>query len=269
MNWIYLNKNNEDQYIEMFAHGSQRSTTQLETWNYDDSNDPIVLRGIMKHKIFKRCWEDNRPFRYMDTGYFGNRANFRNPHGVKMWHRIVDNNLQHGKIISRPDDRWKQFNININPRHTGRNIVIVMPEDKPCIVYGTTAQQWLAETLATVKQHTDRPIVVRERNKNRQVREAVPFTSLLKDAHAVIVYNSIAATESVLEGVPAFVCAPSNAADPVANRDLAKIEDPWFPDLDLVRAWACHLAYGQFHNRELRDGTAARILDKTKELSYA
>jgi len=205
----------------------------------------------------------------MDTGYFGNRANFRNPHGVKMWHRIVDNNLQHGKIISRPDDRWKQFNLNINPRHTGRNIVIVMPEDKPCIVYGTTAQQWLHETLATVKQHTDRPIVLRERNKNRQIREAVPFTSLLKDAHAVIVYNSIAATESVLGGVPAFVCAPSNAADPVANRDLAKIEDPWFPDLDLVRAWACHLAYGQFHNRELRDGTAARILDKTKELSYA
>ena len=143
MNWIYLNKNNEDQYIEMFAHGSQCHTTQLETWNYDDSNDPIVLRGIMKHKIFKRCWQDNRPFRYMDTGYFGNRANFRNPHGVKMWHRIVDNNLQHGKIISRPDDRWKQFNINIKARRRGSDIVIVMPEDKPCIVYGTTAQQWL------------------------------------------------------------------------------------------------------------------------------
>ena len=146
MNWIYLNKNNEDQYIEMFAQGSQCHTTQLETWNYEDSNDPIVLRGIMKHKIFKRCWQDNRPFRYMDTGYFGNRANFRNPHGVKMWHRIVDNNLQHGKIIPRPDDRWKQFNIDIKARRRGSGIVIVMPEDKPCIVYGTTAQQWLDET---------------------------------------------------------------------------------------------------------------------------
>ena len=76
-----------------------------------------------------------------------------------------------------------------------------------------------------------------------------------------MVYNSIAATEAVLGGVPAFITAPSNAADPVANRDLATIDKPWFPDHDMVYEWACHLAYGQFHVRELKDGTAYRILN--------
>jgi hypothetical protein len=262
MTWTYLSKHGTDEYINAFAHGGRARPTVLETWDYDANADPIVLRGIMKHKIFKQCWQDRRPFRYMDTGYFGNRANIRNPNGWKLWHRIVDNDLQHNHIRKCPADRWQQFNIAIEPRHHGENIYIVMPEEKPCIVYGTTVAEWLQDTMAAIKANTDRPIVIRERNKNRQAREAEPFTNLLKTAHAVVVYNSIAATEAVLGGVPAFVTAPSNAADPVANRDFAKIDNPWFPDSDMVYAWACHLAYGQFHVSELNNGLAHRILEE-------
>jgi hypothetical protein len=79
----------------------------------------------------------------------------------------------------------------------------------------------------------------------------------------------VAATESVLNGVPVFVTAPCNAALPVANTDLTQIETPWLPSEDAVQAWANHLAYGQFHIKELMSGEAAHILQQTKELSNA
>jgi hypothetical protein len=46
----------------------------------------------------------------------------------------------------------------------------------------------------------------------------------------------------------------------VACKDLKLIETPYYADADKLYAWACHLAYGQFHVKELRDGTAIQIL---------
>jgi len=63
--------------------------------------------------------------------------------------------------------------------------------------------------------------------------------------------------------VPAFVMAPCNAALPVSNTDLSKIDNPWYPSRDQIEAWACHLAYAQFSNQELADGTALKILQET------
>lgn len=263
MNWIFLNKNNNDEYIEMFAQGCKSTTTCLETWRYEDSKAPLVIRGIMKHKIIKRCWQDQRNFYYMDSGYFGNRISESNPHGWKLWHRIVPNNLQHEMVVPRPADRFKQLGIKIHPRRYGAKILIAAPDEKPCKFYDIDLQQWIENTIATIKQHTDRPIELRQRNPNRQNRINNSLEASLDDVHAVVTFNSIAATESVLAGVPAFALAPCNAAIPVSNTDLSKIDNPWFPEQDQTHVWACHLAYGQFHNNELRNGTAARILQET------
>jgi len=81
----------------------------------------------------------------------------------------------------------------------------------------------------------------------------------LDNCHALVTYQSIAAVESVLYGVPAFTLAPT-AADPVSDKDLSLIETPSVHDIDKVYKWACHLAYGQFHLDELKNGTAYRIL---------
>ena len=265
MNWIFLNKNNSDEYIEMFAAGSNTVPTCLETWHYEDSTDPLVLRGIMKHKIIKRCWEDKRNFYYMDTGYLGNRPNPDNPNGWKHWHRVVPNNLQHNAVISRPADRWQRLGTKMRPeqRHS-RNILLVAPDEKPCSFYGITLDEWMQTTIDALKQHTDRPIQVRERPASRRDRKTQRAEDWLLDVHAVVTFNSSAATECILAGVPVFVTAPANAARPVSNLDLGKIETPWFPTDDERHAWACHLAYGQFHTTELADGTAAAILKETQ-----
>lgn len=263
MNWIFLNKNMHDKVMAQFARGCGMPSTHLETWNYDDSQAPVVVRGIMKQQIIKRCWADQRPFLYIDSGYVGNKPTVENPHGWKVWHRVVPNNLQHGAVIARPADRWQRHGIPMPKRRHGSKILLAAPDAKPCIFYNIDLDTWIEQTMATIKQHTDRPIVLRQRERNRQVRLVNNFESALDDVHAMVTFNSIAATESVLAGVPAFALAPSNAAIPVANTDLSKIDDPWYPDTDQIHAWACHLAYGQFHNSEMLDGTAQRIVKET------
>lgn len=265
MTWIFLNKNNCDEYIEMFAAGSGVAPTCLETWRYEDSTDTLIIRGIMKHKIIKRCWQDHRQFYYMDSGYLGNRPNPKNPGGWKHWHRVVPNDLQHSAVINRPADRFEKLGITINSKQTGgRDILLVAPDEKPCAFYNTTLESWMETTVNLLQQHTDRPIRMRERPASRLDRKTQQPEQWLNDVHAVVTFNSTAATEAVLAGVPVFVTAPTNAARPMSNTDLSTIEAPWFPDSDQVHKWACHLAYGQFHIDELANGTAAAILKETQ-----
>lgn len=253
--WIFLSQGGRDEYVNMFAHGCGAEPVNSDHFDYAGSKNPIVLRGILKHKIMKQCWQDGRDFYYIDTGYFGN-------HRWKTWHRIVKNNLQHGDIVPRPADRWQRFGKKFQPwRRSGRNIVVAVPDEKPCKFYGIDLDTWISDTVSTIKQHTDRPVVVRRRAPLRIDRvQNNTLEHALLDAFALVTFNSVAATEAIFLGIPAFTLAPANAASPVALQDLAKIETPYYPDQDKLQAWACHLAYGQFHNSELSNGQAIKIL---------
>ena len=262
-NWIFLSKGGEDEYINMFAEGCNQKSISDTDFRYNSSSDPIVLRGILKHKIMKRCWQDHRTFYYLDTGYFGNERNATNPNGWKHWHRVVKNNLQHGEIISRPDDRFKQFNKKFTPwKKDGRKILIAAPDDKPCKFYGITKDDWVNNTITEIKKYTDRPIEIRERAPKRIDRTVTDTlqAALDNDVFALVTFNSVAAIESIFHGIPAFTMAPCNAANPVALQDLSQINTPYYADSDKLYAWACHLSYGQFHINELKNGTAKRIL---------
>ena len=259
---IFLSKDGEDDFINLFARGCNSRPISTDKFIYDSSLDPIILRGILKHKIMKRCWQDNRTFYYMDTGYFGNERTSRNPNGWKYWHRIVKNDLQHGEIVQRPDDRFKIFNKKFTPWKTvGRKILIAAPDEKPCKFYGVDKDEWVKQTVETIKQHTDRPVEVRERASKRidRIANDTLQQALDRDVFALVTFNSVAAIESIFHGIPAFTLAP-NAASPVALQDLSKINEPYYADSDKLYAWACHLAYGQFHTTELKNGQAMEML---------
>lgn len=249
---IFLSKDGADEYINMLAHGLGQ--TPVSDVDYEQSSDPIVLRGILKHKIMKRCWEDRRDFYYVDTGYFGNGR-------WKEWHRIVKNNIQLTEIQSRPGDRWEQHNIKIQPWRRGRKIIVAAPDEKPCKFYDIELEQWIRETVDTLKKYTDRPIVVRRRAPQRidRIQTDTLAQALVDDVHALVTFNSNAATESVLLGTPVFTLAP-NAAGPVGLQNLSQIESPYYADQDKLYAWACSLSYGQVHISEMKSGKALEII---------
>jgi len=266
--WIFLSKGGKDEYVNMLAHSAKMQPTDSDYFDYHydvavDHNQ-LVLRGILKHKIMKQCLADGNNFYYIDSGYVGNNVGDLNRQGIKQYHRIVLNDLQHRVIKPRPSDRWDMLGVKIHPRRSGNKIIVAAPDEKPCKYYGIDQQQWIADTVMEIKKHTDRPVIVRERAPKRADRVfKEPLSHVLtQDVHALVTFNSIAAVESILAGVPAFVLAPSHVAEPVANRDLSKIEDVFYPDNDLLMAWCHSMAYGQYHVRELKNGTAFRMMQE-------
>jgi len=264
--WIFLSKGKDDPYMNMFARGCGCEPVDPDLFDYDSSEDPIALRGILKKKFMFKCWSDQRDFYYMDTGYFGNERTQSNPNGWKYWHRIVKNNLQHGdEIIKRPADRFEAFRKKFNPwKKDGRKILIAAPDEKPMKFYGIEYDDWINETITEIKKHTDRPVEVRKRNKLRLDRLTTDTLqdALDDDVFALVTFNSNAAVESIFHGVPVFALAPQSAAAPVSLKDLSKIETPYYPDRDKLFEWGCHLAYGQFHISELQTGKAKRMLEE-------
>lgn len=260
----------DDGFLDCFAKGSGGEIIPRRDFIYDrDISKPIAFRGITKAGLIFKCWEDDRNFYFMDTGYFANYSSKLNPKGAKKWHRIVKNNVQHiGPILDRPDDRWNHLQVEFPKlrwrgwKKSGKNILLVVPSEKPCKFYGISAAEWTENAIKTLEQYTDRPIIVRNKAPIRSDRALLNtiYDAMDDDVYTVVTYNSIAATEAVAYGIPAFALAP-NAASPVCLDDLSKIETPYYPDEELVRKWCCHLSYGQFSVEELANGTAWRILN--------
>ena len=252
---ICLSKNFKDEYVNAFAEGAG---LPVRDYSQDDGESTVLIRGMGKRKLIWQCWEQGRKFYYMDSGYVGNYPSAQNPYGWKKWHRIVPNDLQHREIQERPADRWRKLDYPIRPRKQGTHILLVLPSEKPCKFYGIDAQEWKRETVAKLKLYTERPIVVREKQPRRQRMQKSIFDDL-KDCHCLVTYQSVAAVESVLFGVPAITLAPT-AADSVCEKNLSKVETPSWPDQITREKWAHHLAYGQYHIDELKNGYANFLL---------
>ena len=261
----------KDGFLDCFAHGSDAKIITRDEFVYEEElSKPIAFRGISKAGLIHNCWRDRRDFYFMDTGYFGNYVSKKNPKGQKRWHRIVKNNVQHlGPIKYRPDDRWQMLVAEFPKlkwegwKKSGKKILVVVPSEKPCKFYGINATHWLETTIATIKEHTDREIVIRTKapiRTDRSVTHTI-YDAMDDDVFALVTYNSIAATEAIAYGIPAFALAP-NAASPVCSDDLSKIETPYYPDEEAVYRWCCYLAYGQFNVNELADGTAWRLFNE-------
>ena len=244
---------NYDPFLKSFIMGAGG---QITVWTKaEESQAPCVFRGVTKRKQMMRCREQGRDFYYIDTGYFGNGRK-------KTYHRITKNDMQYlGPVKSRPRDRLAATGWTARKFRPGSKILLAPPSQKLLLCYDIDLDRWLSETIDMIKLYTDREIIVRNK-QSRSVRQSSDTMemALEKDIHCLITFSSIAAVEAVLLGKPAITLGPS-AAWPVASQSLKDIEKLFIPTQDEVEEWAAHLAYCQFTEPEMKDGTAWRILN--------
>ena len=242
-----------DPYLESFILGCGGQITNYS--KIENSMVPVVFRGITKSKHMKACEEKGRDYFYVDTGYFGNGRK-------KMYHRITKNAMQiTGPVIDRPFDRLAETGYQARKFSRGSKILICPPSEKAMSTFGLDLDKWLTDTVDTIKKYTDRPIEIRQKpsRRERTTNDTIEM-ALARDVHCLVTYNSIAATEAILLGKPAFTLGP-NAAESVCLSDLSQIETPYYPSLEEVARWAAHLSYCQFTEIEMKDGTAWKILN--------
>lgn len=160
-------------------------------------------------------------------------------------------------ILEKSDPRLKWTGW----KKDGANILLVVPSEKPCKYYGIDKETWTHSIISEIKKYSKREIIVREKSSRQdRVKLNTIYDALDLDIFATVTYNSIAAVESVAYGIPAFTLAPS-AAQYVTISDISKIEEPFYPDVNLIEKWKRNLSYTQFSETEIKDGIAWEIIN--------
>jgi lipopolysaccharide biosynthesis glycosyltransferase len=250
-----------DEYLEALVQGIPKG--MLSTWEQEKtSNVPLLIRGLGKKSqlAIKNCWEKQQTFYAIDSGYLGNERT-----KSKVWHRITKNALQNlGPIKDRANDRMNKIGYKYLKFHPGSKILICPPSEKVMKFWDQpTPEEWTQQTIKELKRYTDRPIEVRLKPKrNERIADGNIVHALQNDVHCVVTYNSIAATEALLNGKPAIALGP-NAATVLCNTSLSEVENLNTFDKLTIEGYAAHLTYCQFTKQEMQDGTAWRILNES------
>ena len=246
-----------DEYLQAFMIGCDG---RLSDWNSEEStSNPLVIRGLGggSRKAIQHCWETGREFYAIDTGYFGNAGS-----KTKLWHRVTKNALQHsGLIIDRPDDRLRKF--KYRKFKDGKKILLVPPSDKVMRLFGQPDPEiWVDTVINELKKYTDRPVEIRLKPDRSERISTMPIeAALADDVHCLVTYNSIAALESLLVGVPAIALGP-NCATVLCNTSLEQVEYLNTPSEEEMYALMKHLSYCQFTRDEMMNGYAWSIVNE-------
>ena len=178
-----------------------------------------------------------RPGRGMSTGFY--RAMMDQP---------VTPFISRGRGYDRAR---RVFGVRLHPWHReGRNVVIMLPGDHFGDPWNMDMHGWSSRIEARVREHTDRPVIVRAKGEMRSLEED------FKDAWCIVTHSSGVAVTAACAGIPVF-CEPTCAAAYVGRTDL-HIESPVYHE-DRER-WVESLAFQQFSLPEYRSGFARDML---------
>ncbi|MDH6658363.1 UNVERIFIED_ORG: hypothetical protein M2435_001262 [Rhizobium sophorae] len=135
------------------------------------------------------------------------------------------------------------------------HVLLALPGQYYGRMLGLNMAAWCASIEDQIRQHTDRPIRIREKGCPR------PLADDLAGAFVVVTHSSKVAVDAVVAGIPAIV-EPTNPAAPVCSTDLAEIETPKMPERD---TWWASLMAQQFTLDEMRSGFAFRAMQGMKD----
>lgn len=207
---------------------------------------PAVVYGILRGcgEIIRQCEWVGRDYFHIDHGYVG-RGHYEG------YYRLSKNGLQWDGSGEFPADRWSSLRTKLSPwRKSGRSVVVCPVSRAVADFYGIDTHKWLKSVVSELSQFTDRPVIVKPKDEG-------DLRHVLNDCFCLVAHQSNAATEAILQGIPAIVLGPSAAA-PVARTRLRDVETPLYADRE---PWCHGLAYHQWTIDEMRKGLCWEYLN--------
>jgi len=174
--------------------------------------------------------------------------------------------------------RWQKISRNLNIslkdyRTNGNHVLICLQRNGGWSMGKTNLEDWLVQTIATIRQYSSRTIIIRPHPGDKASKELirpgnpkckVKFSKAvrlsnnenivddLKNCWAAVTYNSSPAVGAAIEGVPIFVCDPERSQSrEIANTELSQIENPLMPDR---QQWVERLSMFHWNFDELKSG---------------
>ncbi len=205
---------------------------------------PAIVHGILRGcgEIIKACEWIDRDYYHIDHGYM-KRGYYDG------YFRVSKNGLQADwwsdeNAEKYPADRFRSMGVKPTPwKKNGTHIVFAPIATAVANLRGIHPGEWNGVVRDEIKRWTDRPVVVKEKQSD------VPIGEALKDAWCLVTYSSNTAIDAILAGIPTVVLGPS-AAEPV-SWGLSDIEVPHYPDIE---PWLNWLAYQQWTLEEMKRG---------------
>lgn len=262
--WTKFGALNSKPVFEAFGK-SLRNFGHTVTENDPDADVDVIWSvlwsGRMAHN--KAIFDSRKPTIVLEVG------------GIQRcvtW-KIGLNGISRGNCLithGNNSDRVNQLGLRLKPwRESGDNILIccqnpksLLWADMPPLV------DWLENTVAEIRQHTDRHIIIRQHprapirgslrgfeNISYQKPQKLPgtydcFDFDLRNVHAVVNWSSNPGPQSIIQGVPAFV-GPDSLACGVGNCDFENIESPNMPDRT---QWFNDFVYSEYTLNEISQG---------------
>lgn len=231
--------------------------------------DAAVIWSVLWHgrlkpnqAIYEHYRNQNKPVIVMDVG-----ALYRG----HTW-KIAVNNINalgyYGHQTNLDMDRPRKLRLSMATQISRGSSILVAAQHRNSLQTQslTSIEDWITQTVAEIKNHTDRPIIVRPHprsplnanfvpgsvlvEKPEQIRGTYDNFDLRFDFHAVVNYNSGPGIQAVIEDCPAVVDSTS-LAHPVGI-SIGQIENPPVVDRD---HWFIEITHTEYTVDEIRRGT--------------
>jgi hypothetical protein len=256
---------NSQPVFAAFARGLDRHS--IARCHHDMNADVAVIWSVVwagrmrgNRAVWQHYQQHGKPVIVLEVGMLDRG---------RTWKIGINGTGLESRFVTNPDpSRPRQLNVGLRPwRPPGSNIVICMQREDSEQWQGLPpAKIWLDQTVAQLREVSDRPIQIRphprqpafhplgtELIKSRRLAgtyDSYDFDNILDQAWCVINWNSGPACQAVLSGVPVFT-GPDSLAVPVGLQDWQQIETPVRPDRS---AWLTDLSHTEWTVPEIESG---------------
>lgn len=231
-----------------------------------------TLEKNFRRRIIDTLQQQGVPTVFVDS----NILHYANPEHE--WHRYSLNSVYPNDGTYFFDDldttKWSRYSawhgVELQPwRTTGNHVLIFCQRPKGWNMLGNSQDVWVDNTIAKIRQHTDRPVMIRMHpgdgdrytaiskiqqryGKSVIISAHANIRDALKDCWCAVGYNSTPNVVAAIEGIPVYVEDPDHSwAKDIAFASLSQLENPPLPDRT---NWINKIANIHWSNNEVKSG---------------